>query len=452
MGNKQLLFDALDHKEVDRAPWVPFSGVHAGLLKGYSAREVLVDEDKLVEALIEVNKLYRPDGMPVTFDLQLEAEVLGCDLLWAEDAPPSVASHPLEATDEIPTKIPTEADGRFGLVMNATRRIKELIGDDTVLYGVSCGPFTLAAHLRGNVIFRNMIKNPDYVKDLMAFTVEVCNAVTQMYADAGVDVIAVTDPLVSQVSPKHFRSLLADGFTEVFEYARQAGLRSAFFVCGDATRQIEEMCLTKPDAISVDENVDLPAAKEISDRYNITIGGNIPLTTVMLYGNQNDNIKCALDIMDSVDNKRNFVLSPGCDMPYATPIENTIAVAEAVLNTDQARIMVENYEVSDTMDEDVELPDYANLDKPLIEAFTLDSLTCAACTYMWGAATVAKEKYGDAIDVVEYKYTRREDIPRIKKVGVAQLPSLYINGELKWSSIIPSEDEFYAEIDKALGK
>lgn len=449
---KQLLFDAIDYKPVERVPWVPFSGVHAGQLKGHSARQVLTDKAKLVESVLEVNKLYRPDGVPVSFDLQLEAEVLGCELLWAEDAPPSVTTHPLAETDEIPTKIPTVDDGRFGLMIEATKELKAQIGDQTALYAVTCGPFTLAAHLRGNVIFRNMIKSADYVKELMAYTTAVAKAVADLYIDAGADVVALTDPLVSQVSPKHFRALLAESFTEIFDHIRARGARSAFFVCGDATRQIEEMCLTKPDAISVDENVNLVEAKKITDQYQLTIGGNIPLTTVMLYGNQQDNIKCALDIIDSVENKQGFILSPGCDMPYATPIENTVGVAEAVLNTAQARTLVENYEASDDMDEDVELPDYDNLEKPLIEAFTLDSLTCAACTYMWGAVKVAKEKYGDAIDTVEYKYSVRDDIPRIKKVGVAQLPSLYINGELKWSSIIPSEDEFYAEIDKALGK
>ena len=39
------------------------------------------------------------------------------------------------------------------------------------------------------------------------------------------------------------------------------------------------MCQTNPDSISVDENVNLLAAKAITDRYNIALGGNIPLTS-----------------------------------------------------------------------------------------------------------------------------------------------------------------------------
>ncbi|NTV47796.1 MAG: uroporphyrinogen decarboxylase, partial [Chlorobiales bacterium] len=95
-----------------------------------------------------------------------------------------------------------------------------------------------------------------------------------------------------------------------------------------------------------------------------------------------------------------------------------------------------------------DLPDYDHLKKPLVEAFTLDSATCAACTYMWGAAQFAKEHFKDEIDIVEYKYTTKENIARCKKMGVTNLPSLYINGKLKWKSIIPSEDELFEEIKK----
>src|SRR6056297_1871024 len=109
-NGKQLIFSALRHEELTQVPWVPFAGVHAGFVKGFAADEVLNDEDKLVQSLLDVNELYQPDGQPVCFDLQLEAEVLGCDLLWAKDAPPSVASHPLAGTDDIPEQLPKAGD------------------------------------------------------------------------------------------------------------------------------------------------------------------------------------------------------------------------------------------------------------------------------------------------------------------------------------------------------
>ena len=91
---KELIFKTLRHEMTEETPWVPFAGVHAGKLTGYTAEEMLTDEDKLVESLLEVNKIYTPDGMPIIFDLQVEAEILGCELMWAKDNPPSVKSHP----------------------------------------------------------------------------------------------------------------------------------------------------------------------------------------------------------------------------------------------------------------------------------------------------------------------------------------------------------------------
>jgi uroporphyrinogen decarboxylase len=200
------------------------------------------------------------------------------------------------------------------------------------------------------------------------------------------------------------------------------------------------MCKTNPDSISIDENVDLLAAKAITDKYNVAIGGNIPLTTIMLHGSQQDNMKFAVDLLDKIKNKKNLILAPGCDMPYEVPVENTIGIVQAIRETGSVREMLKNYVAQDDAIE-VELPDYEHLEKPLVEVFTLDSATCAACTYMMGAANEAKKIFGEAIDMVEYKYTKKENIARCKKMGVPNLPSMYINGELKFRSLVPSKEE-----------
>ncbi len=448
---KDLLFATLRHEDIKSVPWVPFAGVHAGKLVGYDATEVLTDADKLVQALTEVNRLYRPSGQPVVFDLQIEAEILGCELVWAKDAPPSVKTHPLSETTQIPClcTLPEKEDGRLPLVLSAMRRMKEKVGEETALYGLICGPFTLASHLRGNDIFMDMYDDDEYVKNLLAFCLEVAKKMTDYYVEAGMDVIAVVDPLVSQVSPAHFEEFLSKPFTEIFKYIRSKGAFSSFFVCGDATKNIEVMCKTEPDSISVDENVDIVAAKKITDQYNITIGGNIPLTTVMLHGTQQDNMKYVVDMMDCIGNKKNLIVAPGCDMPYDVPPENVIGVTQAVWETEETRKMVENYVAVDEGIE-VELPDYKHLKKPLVEVFTLDSATCAACGYMLEAAQKMKDSYDDKIDMVEYKFTLKENIARCKKMGVQHLPSIYINGNLKFSSVIPSREEFRSAVEEVM--
>ncbi|MCL2836626.1 MAG: uroporphyrinogen decarboxylase [Defluviitaleaceae bacterium] len=440
------------HEKTPAVPWVPFAGVHAGALKGYNGIEVLKDADKLYESLMEVHKLYQPHGMPITFDLQIEAEILGCDLLWQEYAPPSVKSHPYSEGQKLPCPcaIPNENAGRLPVVLEAMRRVKASVGETTALYGLICGPFTLASHLRGSNIFLDMIKDPEYVKRLVEFCAQVCIKISGMYIDAGMDVIAAVDPLVSQVSPAHIEEMLHDGFKAIFDYIRSKKVFSSFFVCGNATNQIEVMCRTNPDSISVDENVNMPKAKQITDKYNITIGGNIPLTTTMLLGTQQDNMKTVIDLLDSLDH-HNLIISPGCDMPYDTPIENTVAAAQAVLNTDACRKIIENYEAPKS-DIKIELPDYKSNKKVLIELFTLDSDVCAACTYMLRNVQDVYEEIKDIAEYVEYKYINRENIARTGAMGISNLPTMCLDGEIKWVSIIPDRETFISEIKKYAAK
>lgn len=330
------------------------------------------------------------------------------------------------------------------MILKVMEEVKKSIGENVALYGLVCGPFTLASHLRGNNIFMDMYDDDKYTKKLLDFCNEVGKRMSEYYIEAGMDIIAVVDPLVSQISSNHFEEFLSRPYTNFFEFLREKNVKSSFFVCGDATRNIEVMCKTNPDCISVDENINMIEAKQITDQYNIVLAGNIPLTTVMLHGNQLDNMAYVIELLNNF-NHNNLIISPGCDMPYDIPIENTIAVQMAIKNPEQAREMLKNYEAVEE-DIDIELPDYGNLDKPLVEVFTLDSATCAACTYMMDAANVAKEHFGDKIDLVEYKYTIKENIARCKKMGIKNLPSMYINGELKFSSIIPSRGELFETI------
>ena len=61
-------------------------------------------------------------------------------------------------------------------------------------------------------------------------------------------------------------------------------------------------------------------------------------------------MKYVVDMIDSIPNSNlNFIVSPGCDMPYDTPIENSIAVSQAVLELEITRKIIENYQITFTV-------------------------------------------------------------------------------------------------------
>jgi uroporphyrinogen decarboxylase len=85
-----------------------------------------------------------------------------------------------------------------------------------------------------------------------------------------------------------------------------------------------------------------------------------------------------------------------------------------------------------------------------MEVFTLDSSACAACSYMLLAAMRAAQALDGKLDLVEYKITKPENIARLIKMDVKNLPAILINGELKFSSLIPSHQELLASIQPYL--
>lgn len=446
MSGKKLLIDAILNKETERTPWVPFIGCHAAALIGVNVEEYFKNSENIYNGIKKSIELYRPDGIPTLFDLQLEAEALGCKLQWAKENPPSVASHPLESGLSIKDlKIPTINDGRFPLVLDATRRVCKDFGDDVAMYGLITGPFTLALHLRGTDIFYDMIDDPDYMLELMSFCEKVAIATADMYIDAGVDIIAVVDPMTSQISPDNFAEFVSPFVTRLFDHVKNKNILTSFFVCGNAKRNVEEMCKCGPNNISIDENIPLDYVKEICQQYGISFGGNIKLTLTMLFGTPTDNINDAQNCA-MIGGNKGFILAPGCDVPYATPKENIQAIASFVHGE-----VAEFMESTSVLDGIIyNLPEYAKEKKVIIDVITLDSASCAPCQYMMSAVMAACEGIGDKVEYIEHKVKQKESVVCMLKLGVANIPTICIDGVVKFVSIIPDVPTLKEEILKAI--
>lgn len=448
MNGKELLLTAIQNKEVERIPWVPFVGCHAAKLLNVPVEDYFHRADLITEGVKLAYEKYRPDGLPALFDLQIEAEALGCKLKYSETNPPSVASHPLAGNPDVGRlKIPTEKDGRFPVVLAAMRNITSALGDKIGIYGLITGPFTLALHLRGTDIFYDQIDNPDYVHELMAFCAEVGKKTAEMYIEAGVDLVAVVDPMTSQISPGVFHEFVSPYATEIFAYIRSKGKFSSFFVCGNAKNNIEEMCLCRPDNVSIDENIPLEYVKEICQKYGISFGGNIKLTVSMLFGTPEDNMIDAMNCMH-IGGKKGFILAPGCDLPFGTPEENVMAVA-AVVHGDVTQIEGGRSSLAGVV---VEVPDYKRLKYVMIDIITLDSDSCAPCQYMVEAVARNAAPFGERVVWKEHKIKEKEAVVLMEKLGVTSIPTTVIDGEVKFISLIPDDKKLRNEIEEALKK
>ncbi len=437
MNGKEILLSAVRGHETPRSAWLPFVGCHGGYLIGKTAAEYLQSSALMVAGLKQARDQYRPDGLPVTFDLQLEAEVLGCQLHWAEEVPPSVVTHPLEDTLDL-SVLPAfdRTKGRLPLVMSALETLKEDIGHDTALYGLVCGPFTLALHLRGNNIFLDMFDEPEQVEQLTEFCAGIAIKMAKLYIEHGADVIAIVDPMTSQISPEHFQQFVTPAMNKVFEWIRANDSLSSIFVCGDVTRNLEVMCQTKADNICVDEQISMQDLRTLCQQQQKSFGGNIKLTSVLLLGNADDARREAVEIMD-ISGTRGFVLAPGCDLPYNTPPANLAAVAEVVHDEYARQVARETVAAAEDAYDDIEVPHYRLHREVILDVITLDSTSCAPCQYMMEAVEKAAAKAFVKVYINEHKIKARAGLGMMKKLGVRNLPTICIDGEVAFASVIP---------------
>jgi MtaA/CmuA family methyltransferase len=444
LTGKERLGKAFRCETVDRAPWVPFVGCHGGALLGLTATDYLKSEPRLVEGVEAAIARYRPDGIPVAFDLQIEAEVLGCELNWTDETPPSVRNHPLTNGHQLEAlRVPTPECGRIKTVLAAARQLCRR-HPDVAFYGLVTGPFTLALHLLGTDIFMKMFDAPDYVGRVMAFCRDVCNAMSGYYLDAGCPIVGMVDPMTSQIGPDQFREFVSPFAGSVFEHIRQRGGLSSFFVCGHAQQNVEAMCDCRPDNISVDENIPLQYVREVCLPRGISFGGNLQLTSVLLLGKPLDAQRNAIACLE-IGGERGFVLAPGCDLPYATPPVNLEAVTQVVLDPYQREVVKASAAQQSDADR-LDMREYGQADKIIVDIITLDSEACAPCQYMVDAVKKVAPEFEGIVVWREHKIKYRESLVFMTSLMVRNVPTICIDGEIRFVSRIPPRDQLIAAI------
>lgn len=450
MTGREIIQKSFRLEPVPRIPWVPFVGIHGGNLIGVSAENYLKSSDDIVTGINKAIELYNPDGIPVVFDLQIEAEALGCKLVWSEHNPPAVVSHPLAGEEELHNlKIPGPEDGRIGIILDATRKIRDQ-HPDRAIYGLITGPFTLALHLLGTDIFLKMFEDDIEVKKLMNFTKEVGKAMAGYFLKAGCDVIAVVDPMTSQIGPDQFLQFVRGPVTEIFEFVRHNKGLGSFFVCGYAQQNIEAMCECNPDNISIDENIPLDYVRDVCLERNISFGGNMKLTVVLLMGTPEDCQKHAIECME-LGGSRGFILAPGCDLPINTPPENLKAIAE-VVHDSYTRDVIKAIEKKT---EDILLPDmkdYGKADKVIVDIITLDSESCAPCQYMVESVKRVTPEFEGIVEWREHSIKKLDAVNFMSALMVKNIPTICIDGKIAFVSKIPPKHELIRAIQERINE
>ncbi|OGP95186.1 MAG: hypothetical protein A2157_12265 [Deltaproteobacteria bacterium RBG_16_47_11] len=91
-------------------------------------------------------------------------------------------------------------------------------------------------------------------------------------------------------------------------------------------------------------------------------------------------------------------------------------------------------------------------DKIVVDVLTLDSYQCAACQYMLEAVSALPKHIQGMIEYKEWNIKGKEGIGKFLELKGRVLPTICINKELVFESIIPTYEELIQELAKRAPK
>jgi MtaA/CmuA family methyltransferase len=213
--------------------------------------------------------------------------------------------------------------GRIKLVCEAIRLLKEDVGNDVVISGVIPGPYTLLLLVvEAGRMFVEMKKEPAAITEALDHLVSLLAQVGVDYRDAGTDFVTIHDMGGSPafIGPARYEQFVLPAEKLLIEKLPKPRVLS---VCGNVTSSLHLLAQTGADAISIDQTVDLAAARlALKDTL---LFGNIDPVATLYRGDSAEVVESVLSAKKAgVD-----AVWPGCDLIVQTPIQNIQAMKKA---------------------------------------------------------------------------------------------------------------------------
>lgn len=325
--SRASLLDLLDGRRQTDIP--AFSGLlhvtAAGLAReGLAWREVHRDAGKMARAAANTFKLTGLPSVTLPLDFTAPAEMLGAELVfYAEDEFqfPQVKRPLVESAREI-AKMESGA-GRLPIILEAIRLAKEDVGRAAVISGLLPGPYTLLLYLCNPAkLFTEMKKDAQPVIEALFHLSAFLAGIGRAYREAGADFVTVHEMGGSPgfLGPTRYAQFVHPALRELI-----AGLPAprVLSVCGDATRSLDLLDETGAEAVSLDQTVDLSAARASLKR-TLLFGSLDPVRTLWR-GDEAAVREAARRSREAgVD-----AVWPGCDLVLQTPLENLRALKDS---------------------------------------------------------------------------------------------------------------------------
>ena len=283
-----------------------------------------------VEGQIRVAEDFDFDYVSFGTDPACEAADCGASVTYFPDQPPAIdESHALLADKRklAGLRVPDpHSSRRMNNGLEAVALFKERAGKEKLVEAWVEGPIAEAADLRGiNAIMLDTYDDPEFVRDLFAFVVELELGWAKAEIAAGADLIAVGDAAASLISPETYKEMVWPFEKKMVDTIHSLGAYVRLHICGNTRGILEKIGQLGCDIVDLDSLAPVSLAREKMGPQQIIMGNIDPVRT--LRDGTPETIWQELAECHRQAGNR-FIIGAGCEIPRDTPLENVRVLSE----------------------------------------------------------------------------------------------------------------------------
>jgi MtaA/CmuA family methyltransferase len=328
MNSRERVLAMLAGSPIDCLPAMPITMMFAADLVGAKYYDYATTSRIQADGQIRVAEKFGVDHVSVISDPCCEAADLGATIKFFPDQPPAIDEENALLKDKqvlAGLKSPDPlGGGRMTNRVEAVRLLKERAGTEKVMEGWIEGPCGESADLRGiNRLMVDFYDDPDFVRDLMDFVVEMELRFAKTQIEAGVDIMGIGDPASSLVGPRFYNDLVFRNQKRMVEEIHAMGARVRLHICGD-TRHIQEgLGRVGADIIDQDSLAPLDEARRKMGPRQVLLG-NIDPVRVLRAGTPQSVYEAVGECHRQAGPR--YIVGAGCEVVRDTPDENLQAL------------------------------------------------------------------------------------------------------------------------------
>ncbi len=321
----------------DRVPVHDVSSIVIAKSMGYEWKDVRYDAEKSAKLALEYSKKTGTDFLLGAIETPAMFMDLGVNVTQPDDNYGNVMEHYFKEPEDIDSKElydplnPKESPWLRKGIVDKILKIREINDTGILTSGWSWGVITTAGFLRGVETFlMETMTEPDIAHKVVKKAEALVDGIITV-GDEGADYTWIADPTASGtvMDISTYREFgmpstkkLADKWRSEFK------VPLIYHVCGDTIPVMPAIVEMGIDILSIDHAVNIGEARELV-KDGIVLMGNINPITVVWNGSESDIMKASEMCINAAGKEGRYILSPGCELPRDTSIENAAVMRKA---------------------------------------------------------------------------------------------------------------------------